>query len=87
MGSAFMDLTKMELGKSLEITLSLRDAAKPAEYLGELFLTATLWPRSQEDKDQVKLIYFCFLYFIYLFYFKIKNVQFTMKQFLNTFFS
>lgn len=32
--------------------MSLRDPGKP-EYLGEIILTATLWPRSQEDKDQV----------------------------------
>nr|CAD7199382.1 unnamed protein product [Timema douglasi] len=35
-----------------EVTLSLRDPGK-AEYLGELQLSVTLYPRSQEDKDQV----------------------------------
>ncbi|XP_068083885.1 multiple C2 and transmembrane domain-containing protein isoform X1 [Anabrus simplex] len=52
MGSAYLDLTKFELGKLTEVTLSLRDPGKP-EYLGELQLTATLWPRSQEEKEQV----------------------------------
>ncbi|XP_033608246.1 multiple C2 and transmembrane domain-containing protein isoform X2 [Cryptotermes secundus] len=51
MGSAFLDLTKLELGKSSDITLTLCDPAK-SEYLGEIHLSATLWPRSQEDKDQ-----------------------------------
>lgn len=38
--------------RSSDITLTLRDPAK-SEYLGEIHLSATLWPRSQEDKDQV----------------------------------
>nr|CAD7452289.1 unnamed protein product [Timema tahoe] len=52
MGSAYLDLTKFELTKTTEVTLSLRDPGKP-EYLGELQLSVTLYPRSQEDKDQV----------------------------------
>lgn len=38
--------------RSSDITLTLCDPAK-SEYLGEIQLSATLWPRSQEDKDQV----------------------------------
>ncbi|XP_046999775.1 multiple C2 and transmembrane domain-containing protein isoform X1 [Schistocerca americana] len=52
MGSAYLDVSKLDLGRATEITLPLRDPAKTTEYLGELQLTATLWPRSQEDKEQ-----------------------------------
>jgi hypothetical protein len=34
------------------VTLALCDPGK-SEYLGEILLSATLWPRTQEDKDQV----------------------------------
>ncbi|XP_063222777.1 multiple C2 and transmembrane domain-containing protein isoform X3 [Bacillus rossius redtenbacheri] len=51
MGSAYLDLTKFELGKPTDVTLSLRDPGK-VEYLGEILLNVTLYPRSQEDKDQ-----------------------------------
>ncbi|XP_047118535.1 multiple C2 and transmembrane domain-containing protein-like [Schistocerca piceifrons] len=53
MGSAYLDVSKLDLGRATEITLPLRDPAKTTEYLGELQLTATLWPRSQEDKEQL----------------------------------
>ncbi|XP_046662457.1 LOW QUALITY PROTEIN: multiple C2 and transmembrane domain-containing protein-like [Homalodisca vitripennis] len=51
MGSAYLDLTKYDLGKPTDVVLTLRDVGK-AEYLGEIHLTATLWPKSQEDKEQ-----------------------------------
>ncbi|XP_014246245.1 multiple C2 and transmembrane domain-containing protein isoform X2 [Cimex lectularius] len=51
MGSAYLDLTKLELGKSTDIVLSLQDPGK-SDYLGELYLSVTLCPRSQEDKEQ-----------------------------------
>jgi hypothetical protein len=38
--------------RSSDVTLTLCDPGK-SEYLGEIHLSATLWPRSQEDKDQV----------------------------------
>ncbi|XP_021928654.1 multiple C2 and transmembrane domain-containing protein 1-like [Zootermopsis nevadensis] len=50
MGSAYLDLTKLDLGISSDVTLILRDPGK-SEYLGQILLTATLWPRTQEDKD------------------------------------
>ncbi|KAG8256518.1 Multiple C2 and transmembrane domain-containing protein 2 [Homalodisca vitripennis] len=52
MGSAYLDLTKYDLGKPTDVVLTLRDVGK-AEYLGEIHLTATLWPKSQEDKEQL----------------------------------
>lgn len=55
MGSAYLDLTKLELGKTSDVVLTLRDIGK-SEYLGEIVLSATLWPRTQEDKDQVSYV-------------------------------
>lgn len=37
-----------------DVVLSLLDTGK-SEYLGEIYITATLWPKSQEDKEQVSL--------------------------------
>ncbi|XP_039277384.1 multiple C2 and transmembrane domain-containing protein isoform X3 [Nilaparvata lugens] len=51
MGSASLDLTTFELGKQNDITLELCDPGKN-DYLGQIFLSATLWPRTQEDKEQ-----------------------------------
>ncbi|KAK6643695.1 hypothetical protein RUM43_005205 [Polyplax serrata] len=50
MGSAYLDLTKLDPGKSTEISLELLDPGK-TEYLGEILLTVTLVPKTQEDKD------------------------------------
>ncbi|KDR14857.1 Multiple C2 and transmembrane domain-containing protein 1, partial [Zootermopsis nevadensis] len=55
MGSAYLDLTKLDLGISSDVTLILRDPGK-SEYLGQILLTATLWPRTQEDKDLVSVL-------------------------------
>jgi hypothetical protein len=35
-----------------DVVLSLKDTGK-SEYLGEIQLTCTLWPKTQEDKEQV----------------------------------
>ncbi|XP_054277669.1 multiple C2 and transmembrane domain-containing protein-like isoform X2 [Macrosteles quadrilineatus] len=51
MGTAYLDLTKYEFGKPTDVILSLKDTGK-SEYLGEVHLTCTLWPKSQEDKEQ-----------------------------------
>ncbi|XP_055374583.1 multiple C2 and transmembrane domain-containing protein isoform X2 [Condylostylus longicornis] len=51
MGSAKIDLTILELGKCEELTIKLEDDDRPQIDLGEIHLTATLWPRSQEDKE------------------------------------
>lgn len=53
MGSAELHLTSFELNQSHEIALKLVDPAKPELDLGDLRLVVTLWPRSQEDKEQV----------------------------------
>lgn len=53
MGSAELDLTSFELNQSHEILLKLFDPAQPEHNVGELRLAATLWPRTQEDKEQV----------------------------------
>lgn len=52
MGSAFLDLTTLELGRATDLQLPLQDPARPTGQLGEIALTITLWPRTQEDKDQ-----------------------------------
>lgn len=52
MGSAYLDLTTFELGKSEDVILPLEDVNK-SEAMGEIHLTATLLPKSQEDKEQV----------------------------------
>ncbi|KAF7989203.1 hypothetical protein HCN44_007733 [Aphidius gifuensis] len=52
MGAAPLDLTLLELGHAQDIVLSLKDPAKPRQNLGEIFLTVTLWPRNQQEKEQ-----------------------------------
>ncbi|XP_014281344.1 multiple C2 and transmembrane domain-containing protein isoform X3 [Halyomorpha halys] len=50
MGSAYLDLTGFELGKSQDMVLPLEDSGK-GEVTGELYITASLLPKSQEDKE------------------------------------
>jgi hypothetical protein len=45
----------VKLCRPLDVALTLRDIGK-SEYLGEILLSATLWPRTQEDKDQVSYV-------------------------------
>ncbi|XP_034940363.1 multiple C2 and transmembrane domain-containing protein isoform X2 [Chelonus insularis] len=52
MGAALLDLTQLDLGQPQDITLELKDPARPRQHLGEIFLTATLWPRNQQEKEQ-----------------------------------
>ncbi|XP_026675925.1 multiple C2 and transmembrane domain-containing protein-like [Diaphorina citri] len=52
MGSASIDLTTLELGRCTDLILTLEDPNKPEENLGDIYLSATLYPRSQEDRDQ-----------------------------------
>ncbi|XP_020291510.1 multiple C2 and transmembrane domain-containing protein 1, partial [Pseudomyrmex gracilis] len=52
MGAAQLDLTQLDLGHPQDITLELKDSARPKQHLGEIFLTATLWPKNQHDKEQ-----------------------------------
>lgn len=53
MGSACLELTSLELGRAVDITLPLQDGGRTNAQLGEILLTATLYPKSQEDKEQV----------------------------------
>ncbi|KMQ88670.1 multiple c2 and transmembrane domain-containing protein 1-like protein [Lasius niger] len=52
MGAAQLDLTQLDLGHSQDITLELKDPGRPKQHLGEIYLTATLWPRNQQEKEQ-----------------------------------
>ncbi|XP_017779625.1 PREDICTED: multiple C2 and transmembrane domain-containing protein 1-like, partial [Nicrophorus vespilloides] len=52
MGSAQLDLSTLELSRSMDLTLMLQDPVRPTTSLGEIILTVTLQPKSQEDKDQ-----------------------------------
>lgn len=53
MGSAQFDVTQLDLGHPQDVTLELKDPARPKQHLGEISLTATLWPRNQQEKEQV----------------------------------
>lgn len=55
MGAAQLDLTQLDLGHSQDITLELKDPGRPKQHLGEIYLTATLWPKNQQEKEQVYL--------------------------------
>lgn len=57
MGAAPLDLTQFDLGQPHDITLKLKDPARPQVHLGEIFLTVTLWPRNQQEKEQVVLFF------------------------------
>ncbi|CAG4995077.1 unnamed protein product [Parnassius apollo] len=52
MGSCYLDLTALELGRTQDLVLCLRDPNKPNQDMGEIVLNVTLWPKSQEDKEQ-----------------------------------
>ncbi|XP_018403130.1 PREDICTED: multiple C2 and transmembrane domain-containing protein 1 [Cyphomyrmex costatus] len=52
MGAALLELTQLDLGHSQDITLELKDPVRPKQHLGEIYLTATLWPRNQQEKEQ-----------------------------------
>lgn len=63
MGAANLDLTVLDLGQPQDVTLELKDPARPRQHLGEIFLTVTLWPRNQQEKEQVLLFIIHFLNF------------------------
>ncbi|XP_068895098.1 multiple C2 and transmembrane domain-containing protein isoform X4 [Tenebrio molitor] len=52
MGSATLDLTSLDLGRPTDVTLALQDPDRPEAPLGEVVMTVTLYPKSQEDKEQ-----------------------------------
>lgn len=54
MGSVILDLSSLELTRTTDLALTLQDPARPDTSLGEILLTATLHPKTQEDKEQVK---------------------------------
>lgn len=53
MGSGIIDLTNLDLGRPTDLSVALQDVSKPSAQLGEILLTATLYPKTQEDKEQV----------------------------------
>ncbi|KAG6443491.1 hypothetical protein O3G_MSEX002846 [Manduca sexta] len=55
MGSCNLDLTALELGRTQDLVLCLRDPNKLNQDMGEIVLNVTLWPKSQEDKEQYLL--------------------------------
>ncbi|XP_071878085.1 multiple C2 domain and transmembrane region protein isoform X7 [Bombus fervidus] len=52
MGAAQLDLTQLDLGQSQDVMLELKDHNRPKQHLGEIYLTVTLWPRNQQEKEQ-----------------------------------
>ncbi|XP_055687103.1 multiple C2 and transmembrane domain-containing protein isoform X2 [Lutzomyia longipalpis] len=52
MGSAQLNLTTVELCRAQDIVLKLEDSSRSGRTLGEIKLSITLWPRTQEDKEQ-----------------------------------
>lgn len=55
MGTTKIDLTQMDLGRLQELRLKLEDPTNVTRTMGELRINATLWPRTQEDKEQVNI--------------------------------
>lgn len=53
MGAAPLELTQLDLGHAHDVVLELKDPARPRQHLGEIYLTVTLWPRNQQEKEQV----------------------------------
>ncbi|XP_071053382.1 multiple C2 and transmembrane domain-containing protein isoform X3 [Onthophagus taurus] len=51
MGAGSLDLVSLDLGRPCDITIVLQDTAKPGAALGDISLTATLYPKTQEDKE------------------------------------
>lgn len=55
MGSAKLDLRTIELSRPQELVIKLEDQSRPFRSLGELKINITLWPKTQEDKEQVNI--------------------------------
>lgn len=55
MGSAKLSLTTFDLNQNKEVRLRLEDPSRQDKDLGELILIVVLWPKTQEDKEQVLL--------------------------------
>ncbi|XP_053687859.1 multiple C2 and transmembrane domain-containing protein [Sabethes cyaneus] len=52
MGAAKLQLTALELNRAEEMIIKLEDAQRANKDLGEIKLNITLWPKTQEDKEQ-----------------------------------
>lgn len=53
MGASKLSLLSLDLNQQSEIKLRLEDPSRPEKDLGELVLSVILWPKTQEDKEQV----------------------------------
>ncbi|XP_077923185.1 multiple C2 and transmembrane domain-containing protein 1 isoform X12 [Halichoerus grypus] len=51
MGSAFLDLTQLELNRPTDVTLTLKDPHYPDHYLGVILLSIILTPKEGEHRD------------------------------------
>ncbi|XP_055460015.1 multiple C2 and transmembrane domain-containing protein 1 [Psammomys obesus] len=56
MGSAFLDLTQLELNRSTDVTLSLKDSRYPGHDLGIILLSVVLTPKEVEPRDMTMLM-------------------------------
>lgn len=71
MGAAQFDLAQLDLGQPQDIVLELKDHNRPKQHLGEIYLTATLWPKNQQEKEQVfffestAILFSLIVFFIY----------------------
>ncbi|XP_036081906.1 multiple C2 and transmembrane domain-containing protein 1 isoform X3 [Rousettus aegyptiacus] len=56
MGSAFLDLTQLELNRSMDVTLTLKDPHYPDHDLGVILLSVVLTPKEGEHRDVTMLM-------------------------------
>ncbi|XP_021568160.1 multiple C2 and transmembrane domain-containing protein 1 isoform X4 [Carlito syrichta] len=56
MGSAFLDLTQLELNRSTDVTLTLKDPHYPDHDLGIILLSVVLTPKEGESRDVTMLM-------------------------------
>ncbi|XP_031215792.1 multiple C2 and transmembrane domain-containing protein 1 isoform X1 [Mastomys coucha] len=56
MGSAFLDLTQLELNRSTDVTLTLKDPHYPDHDLGIILLSVILTPKEGEHRDVTMLM-------------------------------
>nr|XP_036868002.1 multiple C2 and transmembrane domain-containing protein 1 isoform X9 [Manis javanica] len=56
MGSAFLDLTQLELHRPTDVTLTLKDPHYPDHYLGIILLSVILTPKEGEHRDVTMLM-------------------------------
>ena len=53
MGQSHLHLTSLELNRQEDLTIRLEDNQRPNKNLGEIKISVTLWPKTQEDKELV----------------------------------